>query len=134
VCVPLLDGEDVLAAADCAEVVVGIELPSVVLAAAGTEVEYSSTPVVAVAGAVSVAKLLPLASALLKTALGIGVPAIPHANFNGVRSMFASISLSHWVCMQVRASVRKSPVPAARQKHATSNVLQISSWELERHV
>jgi len=104
VCVPLLDGEDVLAATDCVEVTVNVELFLVdpgkitgivlVLAAAGNEVGYSSA-VVAVVEAVSISKLLALASALLKTASGIGVPASPHANCNGMRSTLSSISLSH---------------------------------------
>lgn len=105
-CVPLLGVADVLAAADCVEVVVDIELPPepgkivgirlvCALVLAAPAVEDSSTLVVAVAEAVSVAKLLALSSALLTTALGIGVPASPHANCNGMTSMLSFISLSH---------------------------------------
>jgi hypothetical protein len=103
-CVSLLDGEVVLAATDCVEVTVDVKLflvgPGItigitlVLAVAGSEVGYSFVAV-AVAGAVSISKLLALASALLKTASGIGVPASPHANSNGIRSTLSSILLSH---------------------------------------
>jgi len=102
VCVPLLDGEDVPTTADCVEVVVDIELAAdpgkivgiklvcaLVLAAPGIEVGESSTLVVAVA------KLLAFPSALLTTASGIGVPASPHANCNGLSSTLSLISLSH---------------------------------------
>jgi len=67
-------------------------------------------------------------SAFCKADAGIGAPAISQTSWRGFKSMLMSRSLSHCPCIQVIRPGRKFPADA-RQRHATSRIPQLSSWD-----